>query len=354
VYERDAATGEFTLLTTVINPTAAAGTDGFGASIDLIESEDGTVVRLAVGAPLETVGLNGKQGTAHVFTLSGSSFVLDASLPIPAGEAASSAEFGASVAFASDDALAVGIPGNLRIAVYTRDENDDWVVATTLESPSVELGTTASVFGQYVGVLEGRYIVTPATADSKATILSFDLLPLLSEFDVTPEPRTLSAPASATKSFADNANGRSGLVIAGDWALASDPEYSAGKGRVTVYKNTDGSWDEESSIVGATAGHQVGFSIDIRAAQEGIPLRFAVGVPGINSGEGEVWVYELNAAGTAFDPKTTLTPGQDAAGFGKGVSLGGDLLVVSYGAALPSTNYVFSALQRTAAGNFVL
>jgi len=313
-----------TTWTQQVKLTASDGAayDLFGYSVAL--SGDTALV----GAYWDDVGANGDQGSAYVFTRSGTTWSEQAHLTDSDGEADD--YFGGSVALSGDTALVgaadddVGANADQGSAyVFTRS-GTTWSLQQKLTASD---GAAYDYFGGSVALsgdtaLVGAYYDAVGANDTQGSAYVF-----------TRSGTTWSLQQKLTAS--DGAAGdRFGLSVAlsGDTALVGadldDVGANADQGSAYVFTRSGTIWSEQAHLTASdgAAGDHFGLSV---ALSGDTALVGADGDDvGANSDQGSAYVF--TRSGTAWTQQGKLTASDGAAGdhFGVSVALSGDMALV--------------------------
>lgn len=295
--------------------TAADGLDfdWFGESVAL--SGDTALV----GARHDTVGSNADQGSAYVFTRSGTSWTQQDKLTADAG--AGGDELGSSVAL--DDGTAV-VGGTGSAYVFTRS-GTTW----SQQDELVADGAAAGWFGSSVAVsgdtaLVGAFHVTVGADADQGSAYVFTR----SGTTWAQQDRLL-----ATDGAAGDNLGRA-VSLSGDTALVGAPGDDNGpttnQGSAYVFTRSGTSWTQQVRVTADDGAAYDGFGESVAlsgdAALVGSPYDGGVGTPANAHGS----AYAFTRSGSTWTQRARLVAGDAAGGdwFGSSVALSGATAVV--------------------------
>jgi hypothetical protein len=117
-----------------------------------------------------------------------------------------------------------------------------------------------------------------------------------------------------------------GLAVEGDWAAIAAPKADKNAlkdiGRVYLYQRQGDGWSLAETLDAPEAYGNAGFGQALALTDGWL----AVGAPGVQKGEGRVYLFALE--GGLWSHRQTLTPSADGSQFGTAVALDGNNLVV--------------------------
>ena len=318
-----------------------AASDLFGYSVDL----DGDTA--LVGAISDDVGANTNQGSAYVFTRSGSTWTQEAKLT--AGDGAVGDRFGSSVALDGDTALVGAYPdavgGNSyqgSAYVFTRSGNT-WTQQAKLVAAD---GAASDYFGWSVAV-DGDTALVGAVLDAVGANSFQGSVYVFARSGTT---WTQQAELTAGDGETYDLFGTS-VALDGDTALVGAYGDNVGaasdQGSAYVFTRSDTTWTQQAKLVAGDGarGDEFGYSValDGDTALVGAYQDYV----GANSGQGSAYVF--TRSDTTWTQQTKLVAGDGEAGdrFGISVALDGDTALVgahSTGALNinPGSAYVFT------------
>ncbi len=296
-----------------------AANDVFGSSVAL--SGD-TVV---VGAPFDEIGANSNQGSAYVFTRSGTTWNFQQKLL--ASDGAASDEFGRSVALSGDTAV-VGAFGDDIGAntqqgsayVFTRS-GTFW----TQQQPKLMAsdGAAFDLFG-YSVALSGDTAVVAAYGDDNARGSAYVFT--RSGTVWTQQAKLTAIDGAATDFFGISVALSSDTVLVG--ACFDEIGTNAKQGSAYVFVRSGTVWTQQQKLTASdgTGGDLFGISVALSgdAAVVGADEDFI----GANADQGSAYVFVHS--GTVWTQQQKLTAPDGAASdfFGNSVALSGDTVVV--------------------------
>jgi MYXO-CTERM domain-containing protein len=225
-----------------IVPADAQANDGFGTSVSI----SGTTA--VVGSPYDDDD-GSNQGTAYVFTRSGTSWLQQAKLK--AGIAGQNGIFGASVSIDGDTAVI----GGRRVFAFVRS-GTSWSLQQQITHTA---GQTDDAFGSSVSVQGNLAVVGAYLQDASGTDSGAAYVFARSGTTWSQQQRIVAADAAAYDHF-----GRS-VSIQGSFAVVGAPgedDGGSGAGAAYVYYGGTGTWVQQAKHTGSTAaGHGLGSSV---------------------------------------------------------------------------------------------
>ena len=298
----------------IADPGATAG-DRFGASV----SVNGTTA--VVGAPAG----NGNLGAAYVFTLSGGTWTQQQELT--AGDGASGDQFGASVAL-NGTLIVVGAPGR------NTNTGAAYVFVSFLGFSSQQAELTASDaassanFGSSVAVngttaLIGSYNFNGGQGSAYVFLQSGTTWSQQAEL--------LASDKAAGDNFGTS------VALSGNIAIIGAPQKTVTKtnqGVAYAFTRSVATWTQQTpdlvakAPAAAAVGDNFGSSVSLDIVSS-VPTAL-IAAPQRTSAKGVVYVFTSTATGATWTQQTTLTAGDAAAGdlFGTSVSLSGTAAVI--------------------------
>jgi hypothetical protein len=299
----------------------AAG-DRFGTSVAI--SGDTAIV----GASEDSVGANGAQGSAYVFTRSGSVWTQQAQLT--AADGAFADFFGSSVALSGDTAIvgafASDVGSNVDAGsayVFTRS-GTTWTQQAKLTAAD---GASGDNFGVSIA-LSGDTAVVGARGDDMGA--NFDqgsaYVFTRSGSTWTQQTKLTAADGAASDRFGAS------VAIAGNTAIVGAYLNKVGanvnQGSAYVFTRSGSFWTQQAKLTAAdgAANNQFGYSVAI-AGDTAIFGAFSVDV-GANPGQGSAYVFTRSGSTWTQQAKLTATDGAANDRFGSAVALSGDTAIV--------------------------
>ena len=322
-----------------------ASNDYFGASVAL----DGNTA--LVGAIYDDVGVNGDQGSAYVFTRSGSTWTQQAKLV--AGDGAIIDHFGFSVTLDGDTALVgaiydtVGVNSDQGSAyVFTRS-GATWTQQAKLVAGD---GAAGDTFGNSVA-LDGDTALVGVCRDDVGANSDQG-----SAYVFTRSGSTWTQQAKLTAG--DGAEGDffgSSVALDGDTTLVGanyDDVSSSSQGSAYVFTRSGSTWIQQAKVTAgdATARALLGWSVALDG-DTALVGAYADDVGAI-SDQGSAYVF--THSGSTWTHQAELTAGNGATGdwFGDSVALDGDTaLVGAYTDDVGANSDQGSAYVFTRSGN---
>jgi hypothetical protein len=292
------------------------GWDNFGRMVAL----DGETA--IVAAPLDDTGDNENQGSAYVFTRSGTTWSFQQKLTAPDGEAG---DIFGMVALDGDTALvaAGGDIGQGAVYVFTRS-GASWSFQQKLTAPDGEAG---DIFGAGVA-LDGDTALVGAPWDDieengdRGSAYVFTRSGTTWAF----QERLLAPDGMAGDWFGMS------LALRGDTALIGAPYDDSGEnedqGAAYVFTRSGASWSFQQKLTAfdGEAGDDFGYAVALDGD------RALVGAPYDDSGESEdqgaAYVFTRSGTSWSFQQKLTASDGEAGDIFGMSVSLTSDRVLV--------------------------
>jgi hypothetical protein len=295
----------------------AAG-DNFGYSVAIAGDT------ALVGAFYDDVGANTDQGSAYVFHRSGTTWSQQAKLT--AGDGAANDDFGYSVAIAGETAL-VGAPYDTVGAnpyqgsayVFTRS-GTTWSQQARLTAgdgaASDNFGCSVAIAGE-TALVGARYDDVGANTDQG------------SAYVFTRSGTTWSQQARLTAG--DGANGDwfgCSVAIAGDTALVGafydDVGATTNQGSAYAFTRSGTTWSQQAKLTAADGAANDFFGVSVAIAGETALVGAPYDTVGANTYQGSAYVF--TRSGTTWSQQAQLTAGDGANGdwFGYSVAIAGD------------------------------
>ncbi len=350
--------------TTAVAKPSATLSDGataqsnvqFGMSVSIAEYGE----RVAVGEQKYAVGALASVGRVMVYSVSGGTWVLEATISPPTGDNVATRNFGAAVSLnANGEYLAIGGPGagslTGKVYVYKRDAGAQWILqGSGMTSTAgkrwgstvrIDGGGTHVVFGasdtyivpafylvntgwrQAYTISGGSYGVRSVSMTKAAGLVWDGTRAVYNTTDAryavvslsgavanpqgylriyrgsTTQTPTNETPTAFTDGSISSGYGTS-LAIAretGDRVAVGAPLANAGAGEVRVYKRTSTTWSEERIITltgfGFTPTEPERFGTSVSLSADG--TRLFVGAPGLSTsttGGGKVYIFTWDAS----------------------------------------------------------
>ena len=323
-----------------------AASDDFGISVAI----DGDTA--LVGAYLDDVGANSDQGSAYVFTRSGSTWTQEAKLT--AGDGAVGDRFGSSVAIDGDTALVgaylddVGANSNQGSAyVFTRS-GSTWTQQAKLTAGD---GAFGDGFGGSVAIDGDTALVGAIDDDVGAnTDQGSAYVFTRSGSTWTQEAKLTAGDGAASDYFGYS------VALDGDTALVGASVDAVGaninQGSAYVFTRSGSMWTQEAKLTAGDGAFGDGFGGSVAVDGDTALVGALYDDLGANSNQGSAYVF--TRSGSTWTQEAKLTAGDGAVGdrFGSSVALDGDTaLVGAYPDAVGGNSYQGSAYVFTRSGN---
>ncbi|MBS0196292.1 MAG: hypothetical protein JSR77_05995 [Planctomycetes bacterium] len=281
-----------------------------------------------VGARTDDVGASVDQGSAYVFTRSGTTWTQQAQLTATGGAAGD--QFGYSVALSGDTAIVgawtddVGANGNQGSAYIFTRSGSTW-------TQQAQLTATGGVGGDQFGVsvaLSGDTAIVGAFNDDvgASTDQGSAFVFVRSGTTWTQQAQLIAAGGAAGDNFGV------GVALSGDTAIvgafSDDVGANGDQGSAFVFTRSGTTWTQQAQLTstGGAAGDRFGYSVAL-SGDTAITGAFNNDV-GANPNQGAAYVFVRT--GITWTQQAQLTASDGAAGdqFGGGVALSGDTAIV--------------------------
>jgi hypothetical protein len=281
-----------------------------------------------IGAYQDDIGANTDQGSAYVFTRSGTSWSQQAKLT--AGDGAAGDYVGWSVALEGDTAV-VGAAADVIGAntgqgsayVFTRT-GTSWSQQAKLTAGD---GAASDLFGSSVAVSGDTAVVGARFDDIGANSNQGSAYVFTRSGTLWSQQAKLTAGDGAASDLFG-----SSVAVSGDTAvvgaLSGDIGANANQGSAYVFTRSGTTWSEQAKLTtgDGTEGDQFGISVAVSGDTAVVGALF--GDIGANTDQGSAYVF--TRSGTLWSQQAKLTAGDGAAGdqFGWSVAVSGDTAVV--------------------------
>jgi glutamate synthase domain-containing protein 3 len=296
-----------------------AADDYFGYSVAI--SGDTAVV----GAYWDDVGANASQGSAYVFTRSGTTWTEQAQLT--ASDGAATDHFGCSVAINGDTAVVgaysddVGAtPSQGSAYVFTRS-GTNWTEQAQLTASD---GAASDYFGLSVAISGDTAVVGAYMDDVGANSTDQGSAYVFTRSGST---WTQQTDLTAGDGAADDHFGYS-VAVSGDTAVVGARWANSTQGSAYVFTRSGTVWTEQAQLTASdgTAGDHFGHSVAMSGDTAVVGARWDD--IGANPNQGSAYVF--TRSGTVWTEQAQLTAGDGAAGdmFGCSVAISADIAVV--------------------------
>ena len=332
----------WTLLQALYDPNGAAN-DNFGASVAI--SGD-TII---IGANLDDVGANADQGSAYVFARINGSWSQQAYLTATGG--AANDRFGGSVAVSGNTVIVgatqndVGANADQGSAyVFTRS-GTNWTQQAQLNGTN---GAANDRFGGSVGIsgdtaVVGAFRSTVGANANQGSAYVFTR----SGTNWTQQQQLTALDGAANDQFGYSVAVSGETIIVG--ASLDDVGANADQGSAYIFVRTGTNWTQQAQLNGAggAAGDSFGYSVGIDGDTAIIGAAFDDF--GVNADQGSAYIFERN--GTTWTQKQQLIDSSGAAGdkFGGSVAVSGDKVIVGAPFSDTSASNPFSTTEKTSA-----
>lgn len=323
------------------------GYEEFGISVAL----DGDTA--LVGAWLDDIGANRNQGSANVFARSGSVWTQQATLT--PGDAEEYDNFGWSVAIAGDTALVgamgddVGVNSNQGSAyVFTRS-GTNWTQQAKLTADD---GVASDFFGVAVALSNNTALVGMWEGGSRVTS-SPGAVYVFTRSGVTwsQQAKLTAADGAAGDEFGTS------VALDGDVALvgaySDDIAANSDQGSTYVFIRNGTTWTQQAKLTSDDGASGDRFGASIALDGDAVLVGAHRDDIGTNSDQGSAYFITRNGTTWTQQAKLTVNDGASGDNFGVSVALSGDEAVVgAYGADIGANSnqgaaYVFRYVDAT-------
>ncbi|WP_437301409.1 hypothetical protein [Sorangium sp. So ce426] len=304
--------------------TDGATTDSFGSSVAL--AGDTAVV----GAPSDDVGTNANQGSAYVFTSSGTSWSQQAQLAATDGAATDS--FGNSVAIAGDtavvgapfDEVGIGANENQGTAYVFVRSGTSWAqqaqLVATNGAASDNFGWSVALAGN-IAVVGAPFVDVGANADQGSAYVF-----VRGETRWIQQAQLVAADGAASDNFG------SSVAIAGNTAVVGAPSDDVGtnadQGSAYVFVRSETSWSQQAQLVAADGAADDRFGRAVAIAGD----TAVVGAPsddvGTSTDQGSAYVFVRGETIWSQQAQLVAADGAASDSLGESVAIVGDTAVV--------------------------
>ena len=307
----------------LLHPSGAAN-DQFGSAVAV----DGDT--MIVGAPTDGVGANTDQGSAHVYRWTGSGWMLEATLAATGGAAGDN--FGISVAISGDTAI---IGAYQEDAGANTDQGSAYVFTRsgTAWTQQAQLTATGGAANDFFGIsvaISGDTAFVGALFDDVGANADQGSASVF----VRSPGGTIIGPdfqALATGGAANDLFGSS-VALSGDTAIigayADDVGANVNQGSAYVFTRSGTTWTQQARLIATdgTTGDFFGWSVAlsgdtaiIGANQDDV---------GANVNQGSAYIFTRSGTNWTQQAQLTATGGAVDDNFGVSVALSGDTAIV--------------------------
>ncbi len=304
--------------------TAAGGAagDNFGSKVAI--SGDTAIV----SAPLDDVGVNANQGSAYIFTRSGTTWTQQAQLVATAG--AASDQFGASVAIFGDTAVVsasfddVGANVDQGSAYVFIRSGTTWTQQAQLTAVD---GQASDFMGDAVAVA-GDIVVVGVAFDDVGANINQGSVCVFRRLGAT---WTQQTQITAADGAAGDAFGSS-LAISGDTMIVGaqydDVAANDSQGSAYVFVRSGMTWTQQAQLAARDGGAFENFGSAVALDGNTAIVGAAFADVGINNNQGSASVFTRSATTWTQQALLTVADGATEDRFGSAVGVAGDLAVV--------------------------
>ncbi|MBY0114337.1 MAG: hypothetical protein K2Y21_16105 [Phycisphaerales bacterium] len=296
----------------------ASMADNFGWSVAILNDI------AIVGAPYDDLGTNTDQGSAYVFTRTGTTWTQTSKLVAAVGQPYQ--RFGASVAL-SDDTLIVGASSDsVRVYregsayVFTRT-GVNWTQQAVLISDN---GTTGDAFGATVD-LSGDTVIVGASGFQNNTGAAY----IFSRSGTvwTQQARLLAAVREGSDVFGAS------VAIAGDTAVVGAPGTNLApvlnQGSVYIFTRSGTTWTQQWQLIAPDAAENDDFGSCVAIAGDICVVGSKRDDVGANTDQGSAWVFSrVGSRWIGPDLQLSASDGALDDRFGTSVAISGDTAIV--------------------------
>ncbi|MFN8816264.1 MAG: FG-GAP repeat protein [bacterium] len=314
-------TGSGWTLEATLTATGGAANDNFGSSVAL--SGDTALV----GANTDDLGANFAQGSAYVFTRSGSTWTQQAQLT--ATDGAGGDQFGSSVALSGDTALVgarfddVGANFDQGSAYIFTRSGTTWTQQAQLTATD---GAANDLFGFSVALGGGAGDTALVGAHSDDVGANFDQGSAY-VFTRSGTTWTQQAQLTATDGAASDNLGVS-VALSGDTALvgayADDVGVNVAQGSAYIFTRSGTTWTQQAQLTatGGAAGDSFGVSVALSGDTALVAAYFDD--VGVNFAQGSAYIFTRSGTTWTQQAQLTATDGAASDNLGVSVALSGD------------------------------
>ncbi|MBS1796079.1 MAG: FG-GAP repeat protein, partial [Acidobacteria bacterium] len=314
----DLAVGQTTKLTA----SDGAVNDFFGWSVAV--SGDTAIV----GAYADDVGANSNQGSAYVFTRSGTTWSQQAQLT--AADGAPGDQFGYSVAI-SGDTVVVGASGDTVGAnpaqgsayVFTRS-GAAWTQQQKL------LAADGAAFDQFGGsvAISGDTVLIGASRDTigASSNQGSAYIFVRSGAAWSQQAQLLASDGAANDQFGESVGISGDTAIVG--AFAHTVGANAAQGSAYVFTRSGAAWTQQAQLTAADGAGNDQFGWSVAISGDTAVVGAYVGTVGANAVQGSAYVFVRSGAAWSQQQKLTAADGAAGDQFGWSVAISGNIIIV--------------------------
>ena len=306
----------------MVTVSDVAADDRFGESVALLGDT------ALVGARGYDVGLNPDQGSVYVFTRSGSTWSLQQQLT--ASDGAEGDWFGSSVALSGDTAL-IGAP--LDDVSGNSDQGSAYVFTRsgTTWSQQAHLTAADGAAGDYFGAsvaLSGDTALVGADNDNVSGNAYQGSAYIFTRSGAAwSQQAHLTASDGAAEDFFSLS-----VALSGDTALVGAPDDNVSgnnqQGSAYVFVRSGSSWSQQAHLTGSDGAEEDWFGMSVALSGDTALVGASGKTVGAHYGQGSVYVFTRSGATWTQQGQLTASDGAAEDIFGYSVALSGDTALV--------------------------
>ncbi|MFN9992678.1 MAG: FG-GAP repeat protein, partial [Phycisphaerales bacterium] len=304
-----------------------AADDVFGRTVAIFGD---TVMVSALG---DDIGANANQGSVHIFARSGTTWTLQAQVTAP--DAAANDQYGGAVALSGD--LAV-VSAMLDDQGANSDQGSAWVISRVGSkwlAPDFQLiaadGAASDFFGNAIAISGDTAVVGVASADVGANAnQGAAYIFVRSGLSWSQQAKLVASDGAASDSFGTSVGITGNTVIVG--ARLDDVGANVDQGSAYVFLRTGTAWAQQAKLTASDGAASDGFgrAVDFTSGIAGdIAI---VGAPsddvGTNTDQGSAYVFSRSGTTWTQQAKVVASDGESGDIFGTSVAVSGDTAVV--------------------------
>ncbi len=316
-------TGSGWTLEATLTATGGAANDNFGSSVAL--SGDTALV----GANTDDLGANFAQGSAYVFTRSGSTWTQQAQLT--ATDGAGGDQFGSSVALSGDTAL-VGARFDDVGANFDQGSAYIFTRSGTTWTQQAQLTATDGAASDNLGVsvaLSGDTALLGANFDNVGANTDQGSAWVFSRIGtkwIGPDLQLLASNGAANDNFGIS------VALSGDTALVGayvdDVGANANQGSAYVFTRSGSTWIQQAQLTATDGAAGDLFGISVALSGDTALVGANSDDVGANTNQGSAYVFTRSGSTWTQQAQLTATGGAGGDNFGVSVALSGDTALV--------------------------
>jgi len=280
---------------------------------------------IVVGAFFDDVGANSNQGSAYVFTRSGSAWTQQAQLT--ANDGASGDVFGWSVAVSGDDVV-IGARGDMVGAnflqgsayVFTRS-GVTWTQQAKLTASD---GAAIELFGQSVAIVGDTVLIGASWGDVGGNVNQGSAYVFTrSDATWTQQAKLTASDGSADDEFGQCVSVSGNTAVIG--ARLADVGANPDQGSAYVFTRSGSTWTQQTKLTApdGAANDEFGFAISLFGDTAVIGARFDD--VGVNADQGSAWAFSrIGSMWIGPDLKAVASDGSAGDQFGFSIAISGN------------------------------